>query len=792
MFDTGQAAHQSLRSIISERTNRIIVWMGSGLSRGAGLPSWTGLRDTLCATLESGSNSLEEPHEKESVLAKAKRARQATDYWVAFEILKDAMGQTSYRSAVREAFVQADRCAIPEMYKLVWKLPVDGMLNLNLDRLATRAHSEIFGGRPLNEFTGRQASDHVHVLKGTIPFIVNLHGIVADERSWVLTNSEIKNLFRDVGYLSFVQSCVCAKTLLFIGISPDDKAVNAHLERLKDEKLDFGSHYWITNRADAATRNWAEAAGVRIIYYSADAGDHSELQEFCTDLIRFMPSDTIAPPVSMVAPSAGPQALPSPAQFRKEESEEVIRTLLNSHAKKILERQDDNAYDAYRDFCKTYDQAIYRAWYVTTESPNNRLCGYTIRDEIAEGAFGRVFRAEAADGKEVALKLLKTDVRRKPEMMQSFRRGVRSMRILSQHNVQGMVPYHEASEIPAFAVMDFIQGPNLREAVESCYCEDWSTILRIAVDLTHIIRRAHLLPERVLHRDIRPANVMLEGYYADPNDYRVVVLDFDLSWHMGATEVSVTDPSAVSGFLAPEQVTRKPNTSTRNAAVDSFGLGMTLYYVRVKKEPKHLQHLHADWHDTLCQSILPYKCVHWHSLPMRYARLIENATRDAQSERWDMSQIEGELELLKEAELAPHLVQSAELLAEEVACRTAESLNLPGAYQWDADRLQAYISLPSGVCIHLVPRETERRIAVNFSWSNTMTTTFKNIHKYLPKARDKSLSDLQRGGWVADGGAAMRYGDVDFGAEIPITHMQRDLACIASSLARAASEFRFD
>jgi serine/threonine protein kinase len=770
----------------------MVIWMGSGLSREANMPSWAGLRDTLCIALEDAATHLEQYHERLSALDKAKRARQASDYWVAFEILKDAMGQTSYRSTTREAFVQADRCTIPEMYKLLWKLPVDGILNLNLDRLATRAHSETFGGRPVNEFCGRQANDHMHVLKSMVPFIVNLHGVVNDERSWILTNSEIKSLFRDMGYLSFIQSCILTKTVLFIGISPDDKAVNAHLDRLKAENIDFGSHYWVTNRADTATRNWAEAAGVRIIYYSADGDDHSELAQFCDDLIRFMPSDTVAPPVSMAASGEDPQTLLSPAQLRKEESEEVIRAILNSQAKKILERQDEGAYEAYNDFCKAYDQAIYRAWYVTTEGPNNKLCGYTIREEIAEGAFGRVFRAEAPDGKEVALKLLKSDVRRKPEMMQSFRRGVRSMRILSQHNVEGMVPYREASEIPAFAVMDFIPGPNLRQAVESHYCEDWHTVLRVSVDLTHIVRRAHLLPERVLHRDIRPANIMLEGYYADPDDFRVVVLDFDLSWHMGATEVSVTDPSAVSGFLAPEQVTRKANASTRNAAVDSFGLGMTLFYLRTKREPKHLQHLHANWHETLIETILAYNCPRWHSLPIRYARLIENATRDAQSERWDMSQIEGELELLKEAETAPQLVQSAELLAEEIAARTAESLNIRGLYHWDADRIQAYISLPSGVCIHLVPRETQRRVAVDFSWSNTMMATFKKIHKYLPKARDKSLSDLQKVGWQTEDSAAMRTGDLDFGAEIPITHIQRDLATISSSLARAAREFRFD
>jgi serine/threonine protein kinase len=762
------------------------------LSRPAGLPSWTTLRDALCATAEKTATSFNELCERQSLLGKVKRAKENQDLWVAFEILKEAIGLASYRATIREEFLQADRCPIPETYGLLWRLPLDGILNLNLDRLATRAHSESFGGRSLHEFTGKQAGDHMHILRARTPFVVNLHGIVADESSWVLTNGERRHLFRDLGYLNFVQACICTKTILFVGIGPDDVAVKAHLEKLQEQHCDFGSHYWITDRADVATRQWAESTGVRSIYYSSNGDNHSELGEFCSDLLRFIACDDVAPPVKMAAPPAKQQELPSPKELMREESEEAIRSILNAHAQILLRDQSDEAYARYNDFCKKYDQPIHRAWYTSTESPDNILCGYRLIEEIAEGGFGRVFRAEAPDGREIALKLLKADVRRKPDMMQSFRRGVRSMRILSKHRVPGMVPYHEASEIPAFAVMDYISGPNLQEAVESQYCGDWHTVLRIAVDLAHIIRRAHLLPERVLHRDIRPANIMLEGYYADPATYKVVVLDFDLSWHMGATEVSVTDRPSVSGFLAPEQVERRSNASTRNAAVDSFGLGMTLFYLRVGKDPRHLQHLHSNWQETLSDSIGAFRCSGWQSLPNRFARLIESATRDAQAERWDMSQIEGELELLKEAESSPACVQSAELFAEEIAARTTTFLGSQGRYTWNADRMHASISLPSGVCICLLPRETDRRVEVNVSWNSTKTTEHKSVRKYLHTRRDKSLSHLQKAGWQSRQHGFARLDNVDFGLDIPIALCRNDLDVIASGLAQAANEFRFD
>jgi len=191
-------------------------------------------------------------------------------------------------------------------------------------------------------------------------------------------------------------------------------------------------------------------------------------------------------------------------------------------------------------------------------------------------------------------------------------------------------------------------------------------------------------------------------------------------------------------------------------------------------------------------SIGSFRFNHCQSLPNPFARLVENATRDAQAERWDMSQIEGELELLKEAESSPACVQSSELFAEEIAARTTAFLDSPGTYTWNSDRMQASIYLPSGVCISFTPRETDRRVEVNFSWNSTKTTKQKNIRKYLPVRRNKSLSHLQKAGLETRQHGVARLDNVDFGSDIPVALCRKDLDVIASGLAQAASEFRFD
>lgn len=722
------------------------MWIGSGLSQPAGFPSWSALRHSLCIELENkAKNIVEDAGEKARLLNTAREAKQQSNMWVAFEILKRELGETSFVNAVRAQFKGVATCSIPPIYLRLWDLPIAGILNLNLDRLATRAFNKKGCDSQLHEFQGNEAGRYAHILKGSTPFIVNLHGILADSASWVFTHGELKELLENRGYYEFLHTCLMDSTVLFIGITADDIAVGGHLERLKDWGIDFGAHYWLTDRGDTGTLRWAERSGVRVIKYSSVEG-HREVDEFFTDLLSYIPKDTEPGPVAMELPVEEIPKLPPPQDLLKADPNKA-RVLLNEYASSILKECTPEAYESYEKFCKEYGRAINNAWYVTCEESDNKLLDYILLGEIAEGAFGRVFRAEDPDGKSVAIKLLREDIRRKPELLKSFRRGVASMQILARHKVEGMVEYLQASEIPAFVVMEFIQGPDLGEAVEAGYIADWPTVMRVAVDLAHIIRRAHLLPERVLHRDLRPSNIMLKDYYLDPDNYQVVVLDFDLSWHRGAIEDSVISDTTLNGYLAPEQVEHMPSAYTRNALVDSFGMGMTLFFLRTGVRPQLLQHRHANWVEYVHTEIEKHTYPGWRSLPKRYARLITFCTRDKQAERWDMSQIEDELERLQEALVDPKSVQSAELWADELAARVEHRLGTGKTYDWNQDRGVAVFHFASGVELRIGGNEIERRVKAWISWTRSGVHEYKRIRKYLPVKCDKAIAELKRGGW---------------------------------------------
>ena len=752
-FDVNQPSYESFRGILTERTSTVIAWTGSGLSVQAGLPTWCQLREQLCEALLAKMQTIER-QDRYSAMAKYQLASREENLWIAFEILEEALGNTTYRTVITNSLAKADTANIPRALRDLFELGISGLLTLNLDRLASRAFSEERPGVAITQFNGRNAATYAHVLQGRNPFIANLHGTAGDRSSWVFTKRDLKSLSESAGYREFINTCLLSRTILFVGISADDVAAGGYLSNLTNRGLSIGDHFWLTSRTDSATDRWAEEAGIQVIRYNNQGGSHADLEECFNNLKKHVPKDERPNPV--VAQGSGDACsslavLPDPKELAREDAE-PIRQALNMHAADILNGDAPGRYKEYEEFVRKYNTPIYRAWEVTTVEPDNKLLGYSLHEIVAEGAFGSVYRAADLKGNAVAVKVLHEGVRRNSEMLQGFRRGVQSMKILSDQRVEGVVTCHDAAEIPAFVVMDLIDGPNLQEPVEKRLLDQWDKLLEVGVNLAQIIRSSHALPQRVLHRDVRPANVMLRNGWSLDEEWNVVVLDFDLSWHRDATEVSITKPGTLNGYLAPEQVVRSRDQSTRSAMVDSFGLGMTLFFMRTQKHPEVMQHKHQDWMQTLLNEKARYKCAEWKSVPMRYFRLIFDSTKHRQSERLDVGQIAGELERLLFAVRNPTRVTSAELLADEMMCRATDQ-----PYHWDRDQLCATIEFGNGVQLKVRADETEREIRCEIEWKETGAGTYSKITKWLPKAYSEVEAIFKRAGWEVDGGTAENY-----------------------------------
>jgi serine/threonine protein kinase len=779
-FMKEQATHQALREIIAERTEKIVIWIGAGLSAEALLPTWSQLKEQIVEKMDSLAVSLED-EEKDVFRKKLTTAiTKDKEIWLSFQLLK-ALAPTSYNDFIRDEMKNAHTVDIPDIYRIIWKLRPSAVISLNLDRLVERAYAEEIGIAPIHKFTGDKINSHMHVLNNPNPFICYLHGVIDDESSWVFTLNELNKLQKRQAYTIFINSILSTCTVIFIGISADDIAVGGHLERLKKHDISNKSHFWITDRRNLETHDWAESVGVRVIRYESENGKHDELSECLIDIINFESSDQENfPPVMMQGRMDLVDNIPEPEKLMNCEINK-IRYCLNSRAKFLIEK---NMLSEYEEFIKEYDEVIHRAWYTSEVPGHNNHFGYTLESEEARGAFGRVYKARGEKGEQCAIKVLLDDIRTKKDLLYCFRRGVRSMRILSQHNIDGMVEYKEASEIPAYVVMDWIDGPSLYEAVKAKSIDNWYEILRIATELVDIIRRAHRLPERVLHRDIRPQNIILEGYYTAPDEWKVKVLDFDLSWHKGAQEESIIHGSTMMGYLAPEQLRKISGVSTRHSSVDSFGLGMTLFFLISGNEPYPNQHVRPDWELTISEASNKLPQASLYCLPSRFSRLIEFATQDVQSKRWDMTKIRDELVRLYSAMINSSSLDSAEILAEEVVARTIYS----NRYMWEQATGTALLELSDGLKIAIEGDESSRNIALHLNYAGSGRKDRRTVTKSIKQTGGNIVSILRKNGWKAE--SPSNWGQsLGLKAKCPSENVMKNIDNLSQSIERVIREF---
>src|SRR4051812_47069330 len=220
--------------------------------------------------------------------------------------------------------------------------------------------------------------------------------------------------------------------------------------------------------------------------------------------------------------------------------------------------------------------------------------GYAIAGEIGSGGMGQVFEAE--DGRlhrRVALKALKTKLRRDRTARLRF---IEEARVTGQLEHPGIVPIYALEETPEgdpYFCMRLMTGRTLARILDGWHAGDAETRARYSLTrLVAVFERvvetiAYAHSRGVVHRDVKPSNVML-GDHGE-----VWVLDWGLALVLDADEPSHDGPissvrdevgpgltgsgNAVGtpGYMSPEQASGLPV----DRRTDVFSLGALLYEI---------------------------------------------------------------------------------------------------------------------------------------------------------------------------------------------------------------------
>lgn len=754
------------------RTRPIVIWAGAGLSAPANLPNWPTLQKKIVSDAKEYINTLSSDQQAEK-LSQYRSILTLTNPWLVFEKLESILGPANFEASIKRSFNVALKCEVPQTYVELWKLGVAGFLTLNIDRLASRGYGESEAKGVLIERSGFEIKaliGNINAVEGQ-RFIANLHGVFEDPTTWVFTESKKKKLFADKRYQEFVRDVLKYCTVVMVGVSAHDIAIREHLERLKADGL--ATHaYWLSSEIGTEALHLAEGSGVRFISYKNTDGKHGELLKFLADVRTFTIPIADAPPVAE-PDSIGdlPAALP-PVEALLTLSPNEQRKILNAYASDILANDSEHSYERFEQFCRENNRVIHAAGLFDAEEGSDKVLNYTLSNlEDSEGGFGTIWRGFDEEGNQVAVKVFKHDLRKNQNLLKAFRRGVRSLRILEKHNLPHIVKFKAACEIPPVLVMEWVEGINLFDAVAQGNFRSWESRLRVACDLSQAIYGAHSVQERVLHRDIKPQNIMFRDFYQDQEHAELVVLDFDLSWHVGALEKSVLAKGA-NPYLAPEQLTTISEMTSRNAAVDAYGLGMTLYYLCTGQVPTPFMHQSSDWSVRL-EQIAKQHCASWQSTPRRMARLIDLCTKHNQNLRPSFSQITADLNRLNRLTQGDLSQIDTRLACEEIAAR-AEALK---TYQVVEDGAIVWSSPTGRLRATLRPWNSDG-ISVRFEFLQTGTEKFNSLNH----ARDlieKSHSHFPSSMFIKPPVFTQQHGhyinEIYLNAEMPIDNANLDL-----------------
>ena len=207
---------------------------------------------------------------------------------------------------------------------------------------------------------------------------------------------------------------------------------------------------------------------------------------------------------------------------------------------------------------------------------------YRTLDELGRGGMGVVYRAEDAAGQVVALKLLLPQRAAQPRVRQRFLHELRSLSKLRHPHLVRLLAAGEHEGAPWLA-LELVAGQSLEERLRQGPL-GVAEARRLVGQLASAL--AYLHDCGVIHRDLKPDNVLLRGDDALLTDFGLVLDNEDVERsRLSATGVFLGTP----GYWAPEQA--RGEKHEQGPHTDLYGLGAVLYACLLGRPPVVAQSL---------------------------------------------------------------------------------------------------------------------------------------------------------------------------------------------------------
>ncbi len=207
------------------------------------------------------------------------------------------------------------------------------------------------------------------------------------------------------------------------------------------------------------------------------------------------------------------------------------------------------------------------------------ISNYEIKSILGEGGMGMVYLAEnIVLGNKVALKILKDEFVRHPNIRKRFLAEARNLAKMHHSSVIKVTDLIDAGDVVAF-VMEYIDGISLDDYIIENSPLSNNTIESLLKQMIVALEYVH--DQGLVHRDIKPSNFMVT------NQGSIKLLDFGIAKNLndGPLDYTRTNRDQQIGtpmYMSPEQV---QGTLEITKQTDIYSLGVVLCQMVMNKRP---------------------------------------------------------------------------------------------------------------------------------------------------------------------------------------------------------------
>jgi serine/threonine protein kinase len=203
---------------------------------------------------------------------------------------------------------------------------------------------------------------------------------------------------------------------------------------------------------------------------------------------------------------------------------------------------------------------------------------YVVERRIGEGGMGLVYEGTHRDiDKRVAIKVLRDDLSRRPDVVARFRQEAKSASRIGHENIVDISDFGETARGASYFVMEFLEGEDLANVLGRESTIEPERACEIVLQCCRALSATHA--KGIVHRDIKPENIFLTTRDGETDFVKIV--DFGIAKMSdietdGAPGRKLTKTGMIFGtpeYMSPEQAAGKE----LDHRVDVYALGIILY-----------------------------------------------------------------------------------------------------------------------------------------------------------------------------------------------------------------------